>query len=1075
MERLAFYLTHSWNDLRIGGRRTLFALLCIAAGVAAVVSLQTLGAMIEHSFTANIQELNRGDIRLLAPGSGPNRKSRNDIRFDERYLESAGSGVIAFTENAIRAFEQAVRLRDEDAELTYRYLSPHNPLAGTFLETPDGSKPILAMFLEIDSYPVYGEVRTMDGRLIQDVMNEPTDIVVSDNAAEDHNLKVGDQITVLSSDTPLTIRGIVDRQAEALTENFAFVTLVGFYYIDTSAVPLFDEIPNDSAYADEIFIKLSKDDPESVRAIGRALERQFPFVSVVTSTDLRERNSQITGAINDLVLLMGLVSLLIGGIGIVNTMLVIVARRMTEIAVLKTIGLRARQVTILFLVEAIVLGIVGSLIGCILGIGLSYFIQRSDVLFGTRLEWVLSGDALIRGFILGVLVTAVFGFLPTLIAGQIRPGNVLRPSTSQLPGAGVAQLLVALVVICAALGLIVWSILGGGVSPNADRIESILSVALAFGLITGIGGAAIMPGLPAIKRAPHELSGWSLRLRWSLLALGMLVQTVLQGVLFFTATIIVVALIEKELVESTIILSVVIGVLLGLLLSIQTFRRQRVIFITLGAILLGFVMTLLLGLLIGGILGGVLYAVLHSLAPDVWSLLVDIFTNIALVELAFALVMATVGVLWFLVTLTGKFPALGIPDVKISLRALNVNRNRVSTTLLALVIGILTLSLITMFAASLKQFFALNLEDNLGGNVLVFTLIGSSNWENTLSNLENVLETSEGIEDYSLITNYQVNFIALEKPDGRRLKREQLINQLYSAVGTNDELVDFLDFSLSSIDGRFVGEALPEKEFSGNNRQLTPDDAGKQVVVVTGNQSVQAAGITAGDVLIFEFASAEADERRQLRFEIVGVSDEPLGDIGSDAGSVIYAPIDAFPGVRPNFMGGVVNIDEANIGAFRRRVLREVNNTVVLETRFLNQIVNRLIDQFTSLPFLVAFLNLITGGAVIANSVALSTMERRREIGVMKSLGVQRERVLGMLLLENGMTGFLAGIIGVGTSLLLLIVLWSFLFQEKLEGVLPVNTALLLMASCIVISLLAAILTAWGASGEKPLNVLRNE
>ena len=68
-----------------------------------------------------------------------------------------------------------------------------------------------------------------------------------------------------------------------------------------------------------------------------------------------------------MVTVMGLVSLLIGGIGIVNTMLVIVSRRTTEIAVLKTIGLEGEQVTVLFLVEAVLMGIFGSLIGIVLG------------------------------------------------------------------------------------------------------------------------------------------------------------------------------------------------------------------------------------------------------------------------------------------------------------------------------------------------------------------------------------------------------------------------------------------------------------------------------------------------------------------------------------------------------------------------------------------------------------------------------------------------------------------------------------------------------------------------------------
>lgn len=1075
MQKLIFYLGHSWNDLRVGGRRTLFALLCIAAGVAAVVSLQSLGAMIEASFTANVQELNRGDIRLLSPGIGQNRKSPNDIRIDRRYLETSGNVITVFTENALNAFEQTLRRYDEGASLSYRYTSPSNPLAGTFIETSEGSKPILGMFIEADQYPMYGEVRTIDGQLLRDVIKAPSDIVLSDNAAEEHGFSVGDKVQLLSGKSPFTIRGIVDRQTEALTENFAFVSLVGFYYADVSAASLFNEIDDNSAYAEEVYIKLSNDDPDFVSEMAERLEQQFPFVGVVTTASLREQNSQITGALSDLVLLMGVVSLLIGGIGIINTMLVIVARRMTEIAVLKTIGLKARQVTALFLVEAIILGILGGIIGCVLGIILAYFIQRSDVFFGTRLEWVLSGEVLLRGFVMGVLVTAVFGFLPTLIAGQIRPGNVLRPSSNQLPSVGVLQLLAALVVICVAMGLIVWSILGGGISPNAESAWSIVSVALCFGLIAGIGGAALMPNLALIKRSAHTLGIISLGLRWIFLLLGILAQTIFQGVLFFAAVIIAVALVEGRISQTHLFYAIGIGAVLGLLISIQTFRRQRFVFLTLGAILFGFGMMLLLGVAVGGGIGLLLYHVLRPAMPDIWALLVDIFTNIALVEATFVAVMALVGVLWFMVSLTAKLPALGVPDVKISLRALNVNRNRVSTTLLALVIGVLTLSLVTMFASSLKRFFAVNLENSLGGNALVFTLVGGGNWQNTLDSLENVLLTAEGMGDYSLIANYQVEFVALEKADGRRLKRAQLVEEIERNTLESGELATFLDLTLSSIDGRFVNHALPQKEFVGNNRQLGPEDEGQTVAVVSGNRAVRTAGIEAGDVLIFNFPNAVGNQPRQIRFTIVGVSNETLGDLSSETGSPIYAPIDAFSGIRPSFMGGIVNVQDEYLSAFRRRVVNEVNNTVVIETRYLNQIVNRLVDQFTALPFLVAFLNLITGGVVIANSVALSTMERRREIGVMKSLGVQRERVLGMLLLENSLMGFLAGLIGVGGSLILLIQLWAFLFDGELKGALPVNTALLLMLSCVGISLLAAILTAWGASGEKPLSVLRNE
>lgn len=1077
IERLGFYISHSWNDLRIGGKRTVFALLCIAAGVAAVVSLQMLGAMINHSLTNNLQELNRGDILLLPPGPGPERQSSGDISPSHRqYIKSAGGTATVFTDTGIRAIEAALERYDPEAEVYYRYLSPDDPLAGTLIETGDGTRFIFSMFLDLENYPLYGELQTIDGHSIQDVIKEPTDIILSDNAAEDNGYQVGDQIKFNGSDAQFTVRGIVDRETEAFTDNFFLVTVFGFYYVDLDAIPLFDSLDEENnRYAAEVFIKLSDAKTDSIERISRNLNLQFPFATVRTTNDLRDRNSQVTGAINDLVLLMGVVSLLIGGIGIINTMLSIVARRTTEIAVLKTLGLKACQVTILFLIEAIFLGIIGSIIGCFIGTGLAALFQQYGDFFGARLHWTFSSDAIMRGFILGIVMAGVFGFLPTLIAGQVRPGNVLRPSNIRLPKAGIMQTLLALSVIFVALGIIVWTILDDNLSPDASEVSSISSLALLIAFASGIGGAAIMPGREFLNQAPHSIQRSNLWLRWIILCLGLIVQTIFQGILFFAMGIILIALTQGKLTTTSTIIAVVVAAILGLLISLRAFFYRRTIFLSLGSIIIGFILAFIVGGSIGIGIGIPLYLVLDDLSPATWKFITDISTNIALVETTFVLIMLLVAVLWFLITLTARTPALGIPDVKISLRALVTNRNRVSATLLALVIGVLTLSLITMFATSLKRFFEINLEENLGGNVIVGVNLAGSDWQNIQRDLENVLSTTDGINDYNIIANYQVDFVAIEKPDGTRLKRNQLISQMQENLGSHEDLEDFLDLTLGQIDGRYVNRTLPEKEFAGENRQLTSDDSGRPVVVVAGNRSVVAAGIEAGDFLIVNFPAAIDNQPSQIRFEIVGVSDESLGDISTDVGSPIYAPIDSFGGIRPNFIGGVVDIENDKISAFRRRILDEVENTFVIETRFLNQIVTKLINQFTSLPILVAILNLITGGAVIANSVALSTMERRREIGVMKSLGVQRERVLGMLLLENGLMGFLGGIIGVGASLLLLIFLWSLLFEGDLKGTLPVGTALILMIVCVGISLIAAILTAWGASGEKPLAVLRNE
>ncbi len=66
---------------------------------------------------------------------------------------------------------------------------------------------------------------------------------------------------------------------------------------------------------------------------------RFPYLQTLTTAEMEEQNSQVAEYVTQMVTVMGLISLLIGGIGIVNTMLVIVSRRTTEVAVLKTIGL----------------------------------------------------------------------------------------------------------------------------------------------------------------------------------------------------------------------------------------------------------------------------------------------------------------------------------------------------------------------------------------------------------------------------------------------------------------------------------------------------------------------------------------------------------------------------------------------------------------------------------------------------------------------------------------------------------------------------------------------------------------
>jgi putative ABC transport system permease protein len=130
----------------------------------------------------------------------------------------------------------------------------------------------------------------------------------------------------------------------------------------------------------------------------------------------------------------------------------------------------------------------------------------------------------------------------------------------------------------------------------------------------------------------------------------------------------------------------------------------------------------------------------------------------------------------------------------------------------------------------------------------------------------------------------------------------------------------------------------------------------------------------------------------------------------------------------------------------------------------------RFADRFVPLPVIISALALFASSVIMANTVSLATLERRRQIGIMKALGLQAENVLGLLLLENGLVGLAGGLLGTGLSTLVIV-----LSGALGEGKIPLAALGLLILLAVGLTLGATLLTAYGASREKPLNVLRYE
>jgi len=141
--------------------------------------------------------------------------------------------------------------------------------------------------------------------------------------------------------------------------------------------------------------------------------------SIETAESISQTISNITNVLSIALGGIAAISLLVGGIGVANIMLVSVTERTREIGLRKALGAKRADILKQFLIESVMISVTGGLIGIILGIGASVVIAK--LLVSTVTPW-----SVIIAFGFSVLVGVIFGMAPAIRASKLNPIDALR-------------------------------------------------------------------------------------------------------------------------------------------------------------------------------------------------------------------------------------------------------------------------------------------------------------------------------------------------------------------------------------------------------------------------------------------------------------------------------------------------------------------------------------------------------------------------------------------------------------------------------------------------------------------------
>jgi putative ABC transport system permease protein len=398
------YFVMGFKNISRRRLRSWLTMIGIFIGIAAVVSLVSLGQGLQKYIDEEFAKLGRDKILVMPKGGfGP------------------GTSQAKLTDNDLRAIGNVNGVMDV-AGMSYKPVEMefNNQLKyflGLGLPTGEGRKLVDELFLNYDV-----EV----GRTIKkgDKYKVALGHYFLDQNIFGKNLKVGDKLKINGVDFQVVgFYETIGNPSDDVNVYLPLETLLDLYNI------------KEKEYG-TLLAKISPGIDPLVAAgqIERALRRERGLkegnedFEVSTTEELMQTFNTVFNIVQGVLVGIALISLVVGGVGIMNTMYTAVLERTKEIGILKAVGAQNKDIMILFLIESGILGLAGGAIGVGIGMGFSKLVELVATLaLQTKLlqayfPWYLILGALGFSFLVGTLS----GILPAYQASRQRPVDALR-------------------------------------------------------------------------------------------------------------------------------------------------------------------------------------------------------------------------------------------------------------------------------------------------------------------------------------------------------------------------------------------------------------------------------------------------------------------------------------------------------------------------------------------------------------------------------------------------------------------------------------------------------------------------